>query len=129
MYFFCFPIICLPAIWKSSFLWNGSYLCHLWYLQGKRLSVISSFCRQLLLRADYSFVHFTKVWVFVYPKWLCDVVQPLDMYQKRSFFMWSLLVKSLCASLWGVCFPKYVKNWSKIFVNCQNKTVMLYFLA
>ena len=54
--FSCFPIICLPAIWKSFFfLRNRSYLRHYW------LNVIPTFCQQLLLRADYSLVHFMKV--------------------------------------------------------------------
>ena len=54
--FSCFPIICLPAIWKSFFfLRNRSYLRH--YL----LNVIPTFCQQLLLLANYSLVYFMKV--------------------------------------------------------------------
>ena len=72
--FSCLPIICLSAIWKYLFLRNWSYLRHFWYLEGSWLNVIPSFCRQLLLPADYSLVHFMKVKVLMYPKgftWCC----------------------------------------------------------
>ena len=59
--FSCFPIICSYAIWKSLFLQNMCYLRHFWYLEGSWLNVIPSFCRQVLLRTDYSLVHFMKV--------------------------------------------------------------------
>ena len=53
--FSCFSIICTCAIWKSLFL------RHFWYLEGSWLNLIQSFCRQILLRADYSLVYFMKV--------------------------------------------------------------------
>ena len=37
-------------------------------------------------------------------KGLCDIVQPLDIYQKCSFSTWSLIVKSQCVSVHGVYF-------------------------
>ena len=72
--FSCTPVIWLSAVWKTLFLRNRSYLRHFWFLEGSRLNVISSFCRQLLLRADSSLVGFIKVWVLMYPKrfmWCC----------------------------------------------------------
>ena len=59
--FFCFLIFCSSPVWKSLFLRNRSYLRHFWYLEGSWLNVISSFCRQLLLSADYSLVHFKEI--------------------------------------------------------------------
>ena len=57
----CFPILCSPAIWKSLFSRNRSYLCYFWYLQGRWLNVISAFWRQLMLRVGYSLVHSMKL--------------------------------------------------------------------
>ena len=58
-YLSCFPTICSSAVWKPLFLRNRSYLQHFDIFE--RSWVIVSFCRQLLLLADYSFVHFLKV--------------------------------------------------------------------
>ena len=59
-FFSGFPTICSPAVWKS-FLQNSNYLRHFWYLEGHFMNDITSFCRQLRLRADFFLVHFRKV--------------------------------------------------------------------
>ena len=61
MYFSCFPITCSSAIWRSLFLRNRSHLRHFWYLQESWLNIIAIFCRKILLRFDYSFVHSMKL--------------------------------------------------------------------
>ena len=60
----CFQMICSSAIGKSLILQNRSCWRHFLYLEGRSwLNVIPSFCRQILLRADYSLIHFIN-----YPK-------------------------------------------------------------
>ena len=60
-HFSCFAVICWSAIWKSLFLQNRSWLCHLRYVEGGWLNSIPTFCQQLLLCVDYPVLHSMKV--------------------------------------------------------------------
>ena len=75
--FYCFPIICLSAIWKYLLSWNKTYLCHFWYLEGSWLIIIPNFCGKILLRACYSLAYFMILWKYKYgciQKGLCDIM-------------------------------------------------------
>ena len=95
------PIIFSSAIWKSLFLY--------FYEIGVTYPIFDLLkeANWMLFQASaYNFCYVSTILLYIswkYKYWciqkgLCDVVQPLNMYQKFSLFSWLLLVKLLCGS-------------------------------
>ena len=102
-HFSCILIICSSEIWKSFDEIGVTYVIIDILKEADWIlfqAFADNFCYvpTILLYISWKY----KYWYI--QKDLCDVVRPLDKFLKRSFFTWSLLVKSQSASLRGVCF-------------------------